>query len=175
LPNYLDSKTIPEESKWAELREAQSLTAREVKNCGIVVTIDLGESHDIHPLNKKDVGYRLALAAEKIAYHENGIVDCGPVYKSMKIVENKIELTFSNTGSGVVSIDGKELSRFSIAVPDKKLVWAKATIVVDMVIVESPDVANPVAVRYAWATNPGSCNLYDKEGFPATAFSTYKD
>lgn len=175
LANFMDTNTNPEESKWAELREAQSLTAHNVKNCGIAVTIDIGEAHDVHYLNKKDVGYRLALAAENIAYHEKGIVYSGPVYESMKVVDNKIELTFSNIGSGLMANDGKELTRFAIAGADKKFVWAKATIVGEKVIVESPEVSNPVAVRYAWANNPSGCNLYNKEGLPASPFRTDRE
>jgi len=175
LPNYMDSKNVPEESKWAEMREAQSLAASSLKNCGLAVTIDLGEAHDVHPLNKKDVGYRLALAAENIAYHEKSIVYSGPVYESMKVVNNKIELTFSNIGSGLIANDGKELTRFAIAGADKKFVWAKATIVGDKVIVESHEVSNPVAVRYAWANNPIGCNLYNKEGLPASPFRTDRE
>ena len=172
LANYMDSKPTPEESNWAELRESQSLTARNVKNCGIAVTIDIGEAHDIHPLNKKTVGERLALAAENVAYQEKGIVYSGPVYESMKVLDNKIELSFSNIGSGLTANDGKELTRFAIAGADKKFVWAKATIVGDKIIVESPTITNPVAVRYAWASNPSGCNLYNKEGLPASPFRT---
>jgi sialate O-acetylesterase len=171
LPNFMEVKDQPGESQWAELREAQFKTLS-VSNTAMVVAIDLGEWNDIHPLNKKEVGNRLALAAQKIAYGDTKIVSSGPLYKSMKIDKNKIILSFTNIGSGLISKDGKELKYFIIAGVDKKFVWAKATIKNNEIIVWSDGITNPVAVRYAWADNPDGANLYNKEELPASPFRT---
>ncbi len=171
LPGFMDRQYHPSESQWATLRESQ-LQSLFVPNTAMAVTIDLGEWNDIHPDNKKDVGYRLALAAEKIAYNEKDIVFSGPVYQSSKVDGNKIILSFTHTGSGLISIDGEELSQFAIAGPDKKFVWAHATIEGERVIVWSDEIGQPAFVRYAWADNPEDANLYNKEGLPASPFRT---
>ncbi len=117
------------------------------------------------------MGRRLALAAEKIAYHEKSVVYSGPVYESMQVDGNKIILSFTNIGSGLMSKDG-ELKQFAIAGSDKKFVWAKAKIEGDKVIVWNDAIVDPVAVRYAWSNNPSGSNLYNKEDLPATPFRT---
>jgi sialate O-acetylesterase len=137
----------------------------------MAVTIDIGEWNDIHPLDKKDVGKRLFLAAEKIAYGNDNIVYSGPIYKSMKIEGNKIILSFTNTGTGLIA-KGGELNSFAIAGADKHFVWAKAEIKENKVVVWNDEIQNPVAVRYAWADNPAGANLYNKEGLPASPFRT---
>jgi sialate O-acetylesterase len=172
LPNFMEAKKEPSESDWALLREAQ-LKTLSVPNTGLAVAIDLGEWNDIHPLDKKDVGKRLVLAAQKIAYGDNKVVYSGPIYKSMKIEGNKIILSFTNIGSGLVA-KGGELKQFAIAGNDDHFVWAKATIEKDKVVVWSDNVPNPVAVRYAWADNPEGANLYNAEGLPASPFRTGK-
>jgi sialate O-acetylesterase len=171
LPNFMEAVYLPSESQWAVLREAQ-LKALSVPNTGMAVTIDLGEWNDIHPDNKKDVGVRLALASEKVAYGEKAVVSSGPLYQSSKTEEGKIIVTFSNTGSGLVSIDDEELNQFAIAGADKKFVWAKAKIEGNTVVVWNDDIPNPLYVRYAWADNPQGANLYNKEGLPASPFRT---
>jgi len=171
LPGFMDMNYLPSESQWAELREAQ-LKSLTVPNTAMAVAIDLGEWNDIHPDRKKEVGDRLALAAEKIAYGEKNIVSAGPIYQSSSIDENKIVISFTNTGSGLITNDGEELSEFAIAGADKKFVWAKAKIEGDKVIVWSDDVKNPMYVRYAWADDPVNPNLFNKEGLPASPFRT---
>ena len=171
LPGFMDVQYLPSESQWASLREAQ-LKSLPVPNTGMAVAIDLGEWNDIHPDNKKDVGIRLALAAEKVAYAEKDIVYSGPLYQSATIDGNKIILSFSSIGSGLVSNDGEALSQFAIAGADKKFVWAKAMIDGNKVVVWNDAVAHPVYVRYAWADNPQGANLYNKEGLPASPFET---
>jgi sialate O-acetylesterase len=171
LPNFGDRQYLPSESQWAELRDAQ-LQSLSVPNAGMAVTIDLGEWNDLHPDNKGDIGYRLALAAEKIAYGEKDIVYSGPIYQSAKIEGNKIIITFNNIGGGLISIDGEELAQFAISGTDKKFVWAKAKIEGNTVVVWNDDIANPAFVRYAWADNPEDANLYNKEGIPASPFTT---
>jgi sialate O-acetylesterase len=169
LPNFMDANYLPSQSQWAELREAQ-LKSLSVANTAMAIAIDLGEWNDIHPDNKKDVGERLALAAEKLAYGKD-IVFSGPIFKSSTINANKIVLSFSSVGSGLIANDGEELREFAIAGADKKFVWAKATIEGDKIIVSNEAVANPMYVRYAWADNP-DVNLYNKEGLPASPFRT---
>lgn len=172
LPNFMDANYLPSESQWAQLRQAQ-LNVLSVPNTAMVVAIDLGEWNDIHPDNKKDVGERAALAAEKIAYGED-IIYSGPLYRSSTIEENKIVVSFDHTGSGMVTNDGEELRYFSIAGADKKFAWAKARIEGNKIIVWNDDVPDPKYVRYAWADNPDEANLCNKEGLPASPFTTEK-
>jgi len=170
LPGFLDMNYFPSESQWAELREAQ-LKSLSVPKTAMVVTIDLGEWNDIHPDRKKEVGDRLALAAEKIVYVEN-IVYSGPIYQSAAVDGNKIIISFNNTGSGLITIDGEEPGEFAIAGVDKKFVWAKAKIEGDKVVVWSDEIIDPKYVRYAWADDPVNPNLYNKEGLPTSPFRT---
>jgi sialate O-acetylesterase len=170
LPNFMESRSEPTESNWALLREAQ-LQALSVPHTGLVVAIDIGEWNDIHPLNKQDVGKRLALAAEKVAYGDETVVYSGPIYQSMKIDGNKIVLTFTNTGSGLKGRGG-ELKCFAIAGADKRFVWANAKIENNGVVVWNEKIAEPMYVRYAWADNPAGANLYNNEGLPASPFRT---
>jgi sialate O-acetylesterase len=171
LPNYMEVNYSPSESNWAQLRQSQ-LAALSVPNTAMSVAIDAGEWNDIHPLDKKDVGDRLALAAEHLAYGDKTVVYSGPVYQSSTIEGNKVTITFSNVGSGLMVKGGGDLYYFAVAGADKKYVWAKAKIEGDKVIVWNDAVANPVSVRYAWADNPEGANLYNKEGLPASPFQT---
>jgi sialate O-acetylesterase len=171
LPGFMDKNFLPSESDWAMLRESQLQSLR-VPNTGMAVAIDLGEWNDIHPDRKKEVGERLALLAEKIAYGEKNMVSSGPLYQSATVDGNKIIISFSNTGSGLITNDGEELNLFSIAGADKKFVWANAKIEGDKVIVWSDKIESPLYVRYAWADNPDGANLYNKEGLPASPFRT---
>lgn len=171
LANFMEAKDQPSESDWAALRQAQ-LETLTVPNTAMAVTIDIGEWNDIHPLNKEDVGKRLALAAEKIAYKEK-VVYAGPLYKSMRIEGNKVTISFTNAGGGLVAKDSA-LQYFAVAGPDNKFVWAHAVIEKNNVIVWNDYVRQPVAVRYAWADNPEGANLYNKEGLPASPFEAYK-
>lgn len=172
LPNFLAKSQQPSESGWAGIREAQQKTVLEVPHTAIAITYDLGEWNDIHPLNKRDVAHRLFLGARKIVYGEK-LVSSGPIYKDMKVEGNKIILTFSETGNGLTS-NGKPLKHFAIAGEDRKFVWAEAEIKGNKVVVSSPEVKNPVAVRYAWANNPEEANLRNKEGLLASPFRTDK-
>jgi len=169
LAPFMAITNQPTESAWAELREAQVYATKVLPNAGIAVITDVGEEQDIHPKKKGPVGGRLALAARSIAYGEK-LVYSGPSYKSMKIDGDKVILSFDQVGSGLVAKDG-EPKGFAIAGADKKFVWAKATIVGDNVIVQSPDVSKPIAVRYGWANFP-VVNLWNKEGLPASPFRT---
>jgi len=168
LANFMARKPDPGESSWAELREAQTLTLNLPKT-GQAVIIDIGEANDIHPKNKQDVGHRLALAAEAIAYGRK-IEYSGPMYESKTVDGNKVRLKLAHAGGGL-GAKGDKLTGFAVAGEDRKFVWADARIESDTVVVSSDKVAAPVAVRYAWADNP-ECNLYNKEGLPASPFRT---
>jgi sialate O-acetylesterase len=172
LADFLQEKREPGESQWAELREAQTMTLSKLPNTGEAVIIDVGEGRDIHPRNKQTVAKRLARWALAKDY---GIrVSCqSPTYKSMEKQDNKLVLTFDHAGAeGLYSFDVPEPRGFTIAGSDYKFVPAKAKIVgKDKVEVSSDEVSDPVAVRYGWADNP-VCNLYSREGLPATPFRT---
>ncbi len=171
LPGFMEMQYVPAESQWAVLRESQLQTLSE-PNTAMAVAIDLGEWNDIHPLNKKDVGNRLALGARKLVYGENTLVASGPLYQSATTEGNKIRIQFTNTGSGLIAKDGEPLTYFAIAGADKKFVWAKATIENNTVVVWNELVSQPLYVRYAWADNPDGANLSNKEGLPASPFRT---
>jgi len=169
LANFMAVNPEPSESAWAELREAQLMTLALPKT-GMAVIIDIGEANDIHPKNKQDVGKRLALWALARSYGKK-LEYCGPIYKSMRVDGSKIILHFDHVGGGLVAGGDGPLKGFAIAGADRKFVWAGAKIVGDTVVVSSDKVSEQVAVRYAWADNP-VCNLYNKEGLPASPFRT---
>lgn len=172
LPGFQDRTMLPAESNMAVLRDGQ-LKSLSIPRSGMAVTLDLGEWNDIHPLTKKPIGERLALAARKLAYGEN-IVSSGPIYESNQIEGNRIRIRFRETGSGlsINKTDEDELTYFAIAGKDKKFVWAKAIIERNTVVVWSDEVAEPVYVRYGWADNPEGANLINVEGLPASPFRT---
>jgi len=146
------------------------LQGLKIPHTGITVTTDVGEWNDIHPLNKKDVGHRLALSAMKVAYGDEKTVDSGPLYTGISVRGNKIVVNFKVEGKGIAM--GEELRGFAIAGEDRKFVWAKARIEGNNVVVWNDNIKNPVAVRYAWADNPSAANLKNKEGLPASPFRT---
>ncbi|MEO8885667.1 MAG: sialate O-acetylesterase [Mucilaginibacter sp.] len=169
LPNYQEVTYLPVESGWAELREAER-KALAIPNTAMAVLIDVGEWGDIHPRDKKDVGERLALAAEKLVYGHTTLVASGPTLQGAKKDGNKVVLTFTDTGSGLIAKNSNKLQHFAIAGADKHFVWATAQINGNQVIVWSDEVPDPAYVRYAWANNPDRANLYNKEGLPASPF-----
>lgn len=172
LADFLQVKDQPGESNWAELREAQTLTMDKLPNTGEAVIIDIGEADDIHPRNKVDVGNRLArwaLAKDygvKVNYQS-------PRYKSMEVADDgKVTVTFDHVGSGLTTIESRDVKGFAVAGEDKVWHWATAEIdpkANNKVIVTCKSVAKPVAIRYGWADNP-ICNLFSKEDLPATPF-----
>jgi len=172
LVNYKKPQEKPvEDTGWAFIRESFLKFHKEVPKAGIAVTIDVGMEKNIHPTNKQAVGYRLAQQALAKTYGKK-VVPGGPIYKSMKKDGNKIVVKFDDVGSGLVEQGGTPLKTFAIAGDDKQFVAAQAAIVDNTVIVSSSEVPDPVAVRYAWADNPSECNLFNKEGFPASPFRT---
>ena len=163
------------------LREAQFM-ALQLPKVGMAITIDVGNPNDVHPKDKLNVGLRLSLLARKIAYGET-LTASGPLYKGFKSESGKIRVQFSETGTGltpgqspwladkVLPFPTDKLIGFFIAGEDKQWVEAEAAIERDTVVVSSPSVPKPVAVRYGWANSP-RCNLYNKEGLPASPFRT---
>jgi len=169
LPNYMEVNYSPEESNWAVMREAQ-LEALKVPRTGMAVAIELGEWNDIHPDRKKPVGERLALAAQHVAYGEEGVVFSGPVYRSHRVEGNRVIIAFDHVGGGLVSGNGEELGHFAIAGKDGKFRWGNAAIENNEVVVWHDEIDEPEHVRYAWADNPRFANLCNKEGLPASPF-----
>lgn len=190
LANFLKRDQIPKNDPWPQLREAQLQTLT-VPNTGMAVAIDLGETDDIHPKNKQDVGKRLALNALSHAYNRD-LIYSGPIYQSMVVEEGQIRITFSHIGDGLQIGNSKNtqndrpegrlknrlksrmegrLKGFAIAGSNQQFVWANARIEGETVVVKSNLVTRPVAVRYAWSNNP-DCNLYNKNGLPASPFRT---
>ncbi len=174
LANFMKADSVPSESTWAELREAQTMVLSLPKT-GMASAIDIGDALDIHPKDKQTVGKRLALSALKVAYNQN-IENMGPVYKSMSVKGDKVEVTFDHVGSGLKVKDKYNyLKGFTVAGNDHKFYWAKATVTSNnSVVISAPEVLEPVAVRYGWADNPDDVNLYNSEGLPADPFRTDK-
>jgi len=169
--NYSSSKDVRPHSpeNLPEMWEAQSL-ALTLPNTGMITITDLVDSIvDLHPAYKWEVGRRLSLVALNKTYGFTEIISSGPTFKGMKITKNKIEVTFTNTGSGLISRNGKPLDWFTIAGADGKFVPAKAEIIGDKVIVSSPEVKSPVAIRFAW-NEAAQSNFINKEGLPAVPF-----
>ena len=135
----------------------------------MAVAIDLGEWNDVHPDRKKEIGDRLALAAERIAYGDT-VVYAGPVFTTAVIDGDKMILSFDHTGGGLITNDGEAPRAFAIAGADKKFVWAKTKIAGDKIIAWSDEIKEPKFIRYSWADNPVDPNLYNKEGLPASPF-----
>jgi sialate O-acetylesterase len=169
LPGFMPHKDDPGEDAWAELREAQAFTARDVTNSGLAVAIDLGEANNIHPVDKKPVGERLALCA--LANHYGRDVVCsGPVFDHTEELPGALRLQFKHTEGGLV-VKGDKLGEFSVSGSDGQWFWAYAKIDGDSVIVSSSNVPHPKAARYAWQSNP-EATLYNGAGLPAVPFRT---
>ncbi|HPV62967.1 MAG TPA: sialate O-acetylesterase, partial [Fervidobacterium sp.] len=162
----------PADEMWPELREAQML-ALQLPNTGMAIAIDAGDAENIHPGNKQVIGKRLSLWALAKCYGESSILYSGPTFNKMDISGDTITLTFNNVGKGLrTKPNKKELKGFAVAGEDKIFHWAKAKITIDnKVILLCDEVKQPVAVRYAWASNP-ECNLTDSDGLPASPFRT---
>jgi len=153
---------------WAIMRESMAKVLA-VPGTGMAVAIDVGDSGNIHPKNKQAVGARLALAARAVAYGET-LIHSGPLFESMAAKGGNLCLRFKHVGEGLVAKGGK-LTGFTIAGADRKFVPAQAVIEGETVIVTSPEVMEPLAVRYGWANDP-KCSLYNKAGLPASPFRT---
>jgi sialate O-acetylesterase len=169
LSSFLERHPEPMESRWAELREAQSQALTTPKT-GMAVTVDIGEEHNMHPADKQDVAHRVALIAENDVYGKS-VTASGPVFSGMAIDDGKAVVSFTHETGGLVARNGVPLKGFEIAGEDRKFFWADAEIRGDKVIVQSKDVPKPVAVRYAWADTP-DCDLANMARLPAAPFRT---
>lgn len=169
---------------WAKIREAQT-QALDLPETGMAVITDIGAANDIHPRNKQDVGSRLAQWALHQTYGKKDLVPSGPLYKSHKVEGGHIRISFKHVGSGLMvgkkdgltptqEVSGGTLEHFAIADKDMNWHWAKAVIDGESVVVSSPEVSVPFAVRYGFTMNPAKANLYNKEGLPAGPFRTDK-
>lgn len=189
LANYRSKEKEPGESRWAELRDAQSRTLA-LPHTGQAVLIDLGEALDIHPRDKKTVGVRLAAVALAEGY-QKPLPFSGPRFREAELEGDKVRIRFDHSGKGLAAHEipatyplrtltnstaplvrnrpQSELEGFALAGADGKWHWADASIDGDSVLVRAAEVPAPTAVRYGWADNP-TCNLYNKEGFPAAPF-----
>lgn len=174
LANYRaisDEPGVPND--WAELQNAQLQVAQTVPDCGIAIINDIGLEKNIHPPNKRDVGYRLSLLALKNHYGKELEVFSSPLYQSHQIENDLVKVTFDHVGAGLKSRDGGELKRFEVAGDNHEWHWANAEIVTsDTIQLSSSEVPQPVAVRYAWASNPEGANLVNSGGLPASLFRT---
>ncbi len=171
LADYQPETTGPEESAWAELREAQTMTLDRLEHVGQAVIIDIGEGKDIHPRNKVEVGRRLARLALRNEYHYQ-IAAESPRFESMETEGNAAILKFSNLGEGWRPFDVDTPLGFTIAGEDKAFVDADVTILEDgRLKVTADGVSEPKSVRYAWANNP-IVNMFNKSDLPLTPFRT---
>lgn len=174
LANFMEETSTPTESNWAELRQAQLETLK-VPNTGMAVIIDIGEWNDIHPLNKKDVGHRLALQAEKLAYGNTMQGLTSPYPEEVDFNETDLTITFINCGNGLVAKDSPWVNYFEVSNDGVHFAKAKAKVIENnKVRVWTEIIENPIVVRYAWANNPKTANLFSKDGLPASPFQIKK-
>jgi sialate O-acetylesterase len=169
LTSYMPRLAEPADSTWAEVRAAQIAVAKNVPNVWTTSIIDLGDEKDIHPINKQDVGKRLALVAEAKVY-DRDVAWSGPTFRSMSVEGNRIRIQFDHS-EGLKSADGGKVTGFAIAEKDGPFVWADAEVDGDTVVIRADSVQNPAEARYAWANNP-ECNLINAAGLPASPFRT---
>lgn len=176
LADFKPEQAEPGDSDWAELRESQTMSIRKLANAGQCVITDLGEANDIHPKNKRDVAERLARWALVKDYGLN-LPYRSPELKESTFEGDKALLTFDFAPQGLRTIDVDEVKGFALCGADQKWVWAKASIIggskkgTNQIAVSSPQVPQPVAVRYAWSDNP-ICNVFSAEGLPVAPFRT---
>ena len=169
LPAFMERRNTPGTDGWAELREAQALTAENVRNCGLAITVDTGDADNIHPTNKVPVGDRLAYCALAQTYGEK-IPYQGPTYVSIQHLPGALKLNFAHADGGL-AVKGGRPGEFSIAGQDRKWHWADAKVDGNSILVSSPEVPDPVAARYAWQANP-LATLYNQAGLPMAPFRT---
>lgn len=171
LANFMEPKEEPGTDPWPELRWAQALTAQQLPACRLACIIDAGEQNNIHPGDKQTVGHRLALQALEAVY-EKDVTPSGPQYKRLDIQGDQAIIHFDYAEKGLMTDDGKAPGHFAVAGRDRIFYWADAKIVDDTVVLHAAGVPEPVAVRYGWANNPESANLYNGKGLPAVPFRT---
>jgi sialate O-acetylesterase len=169
LPMYKHHSDVPVDDSWAEVREAQALAAKNVPHSCLAVTVETGNPDNVHPIDKKEPGERLALCALAEHYGQK-VVYSGPTLKSVERLPGSIRLHFDHVDGGLISRGG-DPGEFSIAGDDHKWYWASARIEGDTITVSSTSVPNPKEVRYAWQANP-KATLFNGAGLPATPFRT---
>jgi sialate O-acetylesterase len=174
LANFKEASTEPGASDpWALLQDMQRRSLVLPKT-GMAVINDIGDAKDIHPKNKKDVGERLARWALAHDYGKD-VIACGPLYQSSRIEDGKIRITFQHAGKGLKTRDGKPVRRMEISGKDGTWHWADTTLDGDSLLVSSPEVPEPAAARYAWASNPADANLVNSDDLPASIFTTLEN
>jgi sialate O-acetylesterase len=170
LPNFRDAKSDPADEAWSHLRDAQRWTSDTVANTGLIVTIDIGEAHNIHYKDKLDVGKRMCRWALSDVYHQQTLPG-GPVFEKAETSGKRMIVTFKVTGSGLTTTDGKAPQEFALAGADHQWHWAKAKIInKNQMVVWSTEVRKPLAVRYAFNDNPKDPNLTNDSKIPASPF-----
>jgi sialate O-acetylesterase len=169
LPAYNQCRDTPGDDSWAEMREAQALTASNVPHSCLAVTIDRGNPENIHPIDKKEPGERLALCALAEHYGRD-LPHSGPTLKSVKPLPGALKVQFDHVDGGLV-VEGGKPAEFAIAGDDRRWYWADARVEGDTVVVLPPSVPDPKAVRYAWQANPPA-TLFNGAGLPAVPFRT---
>ncbi|THH36535.1 sialate O-acetylesterase [Neolewinella litorea] len=173
LTNFMDPTPRPTESNWAQLRQAQ-LEALALPHTGMAMAIDVGEWNDIHPLDKESVGHRLALAARRVAYGDTES-PISPYPTETTFAPGEVRITLAGTDQLTVKNGDDRPRYFEISGDGDRFVRASARLEGNTVIVSSPEVPQPVAVRYAWADNPTGANLYSAEGLPVSPFEVRKE
>ncbi|MBS9522721.1 sialate O-acetylesterase [Litoribacter alkaliphilus] len=169
LPNYMEAKDKPHESSWASFREMQRKSLS-IANTGMAITIDVGEANDIHPLDKKSVGERLALQANRLVYKKEERVFSGPLVKEVKKNDNQLLISFFEAGNELKTFNGEKLGGFSLGNETGDFFWVSAEIKGENVVIDLDGLENVSRLRYAWADNPANANLINSEGLPASPF-----
>jgi sialate O-acetylesterase len=177
LAAFMKPSDEPTQGSWAFLRDAQLEAAQQDRKVGLAVTIDVGDADDIHPRNKREVGRRLALWALDAAYGQathpgaGPVVSCSPASESIDgVVQRGMMVRFDGLGGALSARGGAAPDGFAVAGADGRFVWGSARLDAEGVFVWSPDVVDPVAVRYAWSNNPTRANLIDGRGLPIGPF-----
>lgn len=176
LANFLEAQAAPSESHWAELREAQRQIVNSTSHTALVVTIDVGEWNDIHPVRKKEVGQRAAVAARHIAYNETALVHTGPQIRCFEQHKQSITLHFEPS-SAALKAPHNVVHGIQIQTEDAPFHWVRGHIKGNTVEIDtkSTNAANNIKkVRYAWADNPSTANLFNSVGLPAAPFEITK-
>lgn len=171
LANVYGPAKQPEDSDWAELRDAQSAAVRRTPGSALVVGIDIGQADDVHPHNKQEFGRRLALAAMSLAYGATAD-GSGPLYREAVVESGRMRIRFDHAAGGLAVRGAGGVQQVAISGEDRHFIWAEAVIDGDTLVVSSPVIPHPVAVRYAWARNPAGCNLIGRNNLPAAPFRT---
>ena len=168
LPNYMAPRNQPSQSGWAELRDQQLMLAKKIPNVALAVAIDVGEASDIHPIDKKSIGHRISLHMQRLVLGEHKIVANGPIAQRAEVKGKNIVVTFQSGSDNLQpNLDVKEVA---VAGADDKYQWANAWVDGRELIIDCSGIVSPKRVRYAWADNPSSANLYNRESLPASPF-----